>query len=91
MERFVVSWPEVIIERGTTIQGNRYPTATSFLKHYAPKSLYQMAQDRTLKSFNVGSQQVIIHTTASNTNGVCAVLEMLHPVDNGPPLHMHTR
>jgi len=42
------------------------------------------------KSYNVSRQHVVVRAEAADTNGVCAVLEMHHPVDFGPPLHVHS-
>lgn len=42
------------------------------------------------KSFNIGSQHVIVRAEAKDTNGICAVLEMHHPPVSGPPLHVHS-
>ncbi|MBX7144574.1 MAG: cupin domain-containing protein [Oligoflexia bacterium] len=40
-------------------------------------------------SYNVGRQHVIVRATGADTSGVCALLEMHHPADCGPPLHWH--
>ena len=42
-----------------------------------------------VKSFTVGKQFVIVRAGSADTNGVCAVLEMHHPPETGPPLHVH--
>ena len=41
------------------------------------------------KRYNVGTQHVIVRATASDTKGLCSVLEMHHPESSGPPLHYH--
>jgi mannose-6-phosphate isomerase-like protein (cupin superfamily) len=42
-----------------------------------------------MKTFTVGKQHVIVRAESADTNGVCAVLEMHHPPETGPPLHVH--
>jgi mannose-6-phosphate isomerase-like protein (cupin superfamily) len=42
-----------------------------------------------MKTFTVGRQDVIVKAGAQDTGGVCAVLEMHHPPEVGPPLHVH--
>lgn len=42
-----------------------------------------------MKTFTVGKQEVIVRAGAEDTGGVCAVLEMRHPPETGPPLHVH--
>ena len=45
----------------------------------------------TPKTYDVSRQHVIVRAESADTNKVCAVLEMHHPIDFGPPLHVHTQ
>ncbi len=42
------------------------------------------------KSYTISLQHVIVRAESTDTNGICAVLEMHHPPNFGPPLHVHT-
>jgi mannose-6-phosphate isomerase-like protein (cupin superfamily) len=47
--------------------------------------------NRAPKTYDVSLQHVIVRAEAADTSGVCAVLEMHHPANFGPPLHTHSR
>jgi hypothetical protein len=42
-----------------------------------------------MHTFTVGKQHVIIRARAEDTGGVSSILELHHPPDTGPPLHVH--
>lgn len=44
-----------------------------------------------MKNYWIKKQFVIVRAESSDTHGVCALLEMQHPLDFGPPMHVHER